>query len=805
MASAQAELKVPLQPLVRQRLVQRILRATQFRLTMLVAGAGFGKSTALRDFLHVHPLEHVRFNVKPDNRSLISFVRGFANAVSASNPHLRLSLAGALEAAKQSSEPEKALADWLLAHLKSAPTTIVIDDLHYVNVDEDVSSVSSLLKVLVDQTRGEKRWIIASRSNMDLPVDTWCDMGAMDAPIDEKDLRFTIEEARQIAAFQNAGLSDEEVVDLVSVTDGWPAAFTLGLSAPERISEIRRQAAHTPGAIYRYLAGRLLEKAKPRMKQFVLETSVFPSLDSQLLENSHWKDHAELLAQLGAQGGIISSTSEGVPQYPELLRDFLENELKRTGDDAFTQAMRYAAQALEESGQIAEALRYYTRITDSENVGRLLEHNGFDLIESGNADVVQASMTVTRDEEHGAMVSALRGFFEFQLDRFDTSDAWFRLGIARSNDVSAKAEITFRYCSALMHRRQTTECIELLEPYVDCSDIKPELQASIYSTLGMAYVLMQRFSEARSLTDRALDLLKITDSKVLNAQIYQSASGVALFTGDVTEARRMAPIAHATALDAGLYDVAARALSILYNIASDIDDDPIKSLQILTQIAQCALNSGNVKIRLYALTGAFLIEAERGNAEAAIALSTAINTYHVSYSDVSTSESLLPGQALIMAGNGQFTEAYGLLAPSADRQVTVDRQAMRWSEIALYAAASSLKREAKFALRFAEKHLSEQLHFDVRSLQIALNVVLALMLVDKEDLAVKLLQQTGREVVSHSVRLRCQYGAVKSILANRQGSANHGDVISGLRAMRANNLGGLALVYESLPMRSGAP
>ncbi len=801
MAFAQTELKVPVQSILRQRLVQRILRATQFRLTMLVAGAGFGKSIAVRDFLQTHPLEHVRFNVKPDNRSLISFVRGLANAISATNPHLRLSLAGALEAAKQSTDPAKALADWLLAHLESAPTTIVIDDLHYVSIDAEVSSVSTLLRILVDQTRGKKRWIISTRSNMELPVSAWSESGAMDAPVDENDLRFTVDDARAVARLTNARLGDDEIAELLNLTDGWPAAFMLGLSTPERTSALRERTAPTHGYIYRYLAQSVLENVKPRIKKFLLETSVFPSLDGRLLENSNWKDHAAILTELGHQGGVISLTSEGAPQYPELLREFLQEELRKSGDHAYINAMRHAAQALERSGSVAQALDYHTEISSSNDVARLLQDYGFNLIESGNADTVQKSMPIAeKANEQSAAVCALRGFFEFQGGRFDTSDAWFLLGITRADTLTEKAEVTVRYCSALMHRRQTAECIELLEPYIDASDINVDLKASIYSTLGMAYVLAQRFPEARSLMARALDLLSLTDSKVLHAQIYQSASGAALFAGDVAEARRMAPMAHAAALDAGLYDVAARALSILYNIASDIDDDPNQSLEILTQIAQCALNSSNVKIRLYALTGAFLIEVERGNTEGAVALSKAINSYHVSYSDVSTSESLLPGQALMMAGNGHFAEAFRLLAPSAEHQVTEDRRAMRWSEIALYAAAASLELEANSAVRFPMEYLQGERTFNLRGVQIALNLVLSLTLLNRVDDASELLAGIGAQIANHSLRLRCLYGCVKSVFENWRGTPNHAEVISGLRALRANNLGGVALVFESLPM-----
>ena len=55
------------------------------------------------------------------------------------------------------------------------------------------------------------------------------------------------------------------------------------------------------------------------------------------------------------------------------------------------------------------------------------------------------------------------------------------------------------------------------------------------------------------------------------------------------------------------------------------------------------------------------------------------------------SESLLPAQAFRAAWNGRFEHAHSLLAPSAEKQFDHDRRAMRWAEVAAYAAAAGLR------------------------------------------------------------------------------------------------------------------
>lgn len=62
-------------------------------------------------------------------------------------------------------------------------------------------------------------------------------------------------------------------------------------------------------------------------------------------------------------------------------------------------------------------------------------------------------------------------------------------------------------------------------------------------------------------------------------------------------------------------------------------------------------------------------------------------------------ESVLSAEALRAACDGRFDDAYGLLAPSADALVEESRNAYRWAEIAVYAAAAGKRSESDRAIR----------------------------------------------------------------------------------------------------------
>src|ERR1700690_882017 len=102
--------------LVRARLIKRLEAATQFPITMLIAPAGYGKSVLLRQYFDAAKMPIVRFTLRAEHGELLGFLRGFAEALAASAPHAKTSLAGAYERNQTSRRRAPNLAHWMHAH-----------------------------------------------------------------------------------------------------------------------------------------------------------------------------------------------------------------------------------------------------------------------------------------------------------------------------------------------------------------------------------------------------------------------------------------------------------------------------------------------------------------------------------------------------------------------------------------------------------------------------------------------------------------------------------------------------------------
>jgi hypothetical protein len=297
----------------------------------------------------------------------------------------------------------------------------------------------------------------------------------------------------------------------------------------------------------------------------------------------------------------------------------------------------------------------------------------------------------------------------------------------------------------------------------------------------------------------AVALLDINSSKQLQAKIHHHAAWVSLFTGQINTAMSSASLAVQLAIECDMYEVAARAYSVLYNVSYDVEDNPKTSLELLDRILDCGLKAGSASMRLFALLGTIDLRAEIGDAESLAAIEQMIDAHGIDYSDRTTSETLLPAEALTLAGRGRFAKAYRLIFPTGERQVTPDRRALRFSEIAFYAAAAGLAEEAEVALLEVKARLKECEQSARRTIRTQLNRALATRLLGRTGEARAILEYVARFTGMMSPRLRALNDCVSAIFRHWDGIDNYNEIYETLRALRLADFGGVAAAIAALP------
>ncbi len=358
------------------------------------------------------------------------------------------------------------------------------------------------------------------------------------------------------------------------------------------------------------------------------------------------------------------------------------------------------AEALERLGRWSDALALRVRAGDPVAVAAALERRGFLALDQGGVELVREALALLPDDAaaSGPTGLAIKAAIASLDERFDLAEAWFRIAID-AVDGDRRNEIVIRYALDLV-RRGRTDAAELLEAELARPGLTEANAAALWGLLGTAYVGAHRLPDALAASEKALARVGGVEDDAVRARLFHQAAYVALNHGAYAAAREHALRALADAERTELHDLAARALSVLHNVAMLADDDAAAARGYLVRLAEAARRASSATLRLYATLNLIELAADAGDAAALERLDAELRELQVLLTPM-VSESLLPAQALRAAWDGRFEHAYALLAPSAAKQFDDDRRALRHAECAVYAAAAGMRGESVAAARAA--------------------------------------------------------------------------------------------------------
>ena len=510
-------------PILRPRVLERISSAAAQRIVLIVAAAGYGKSVALRQYLSTLRDPFVRYDVRPEHANLLGFVRGFADAVLGIAPDARPTVSRAYNESRTSSTPGLDLAMWMHAHIKTFTGVIAIDDLHLAEHAE----ISKFLVSLIERTRGRARWIIASRSSLDLPVGSWLAYGDMDLNIDDHDLRFTVEEARQAAKVSRVGVRDGELEELLHMTQGWATALSFALRTSTRSIDLRNISASTREMVYRYLAEQVYSILDEDERELLRFIAYLPDVHVHVLRHAGYSKARALVEGLRERVAFIYADTADVYRCHDLFRDFLQHEVQLQGDAAVNAIQCRVGRALESAKRLPAALSAFTAAGATEQVLRLLEMCGFDLMEHAHGDIVQDALEALPQHVRSAnpTVLALRALSASNSGRLDRAEALFGRALRHCVDNSLKARIAVSL--GLLRINQGRDAVPLLQSSMD-DTVPPDIHVEILALTAAAYAYTRRSREAARALEETEKCLDNVESDEVRARILQHMGAAAL-------------------------------------------------------------------------------------------------------------------------------------------------------------------------------------------------------------------------------------------------------------------------------------
>ncbi len=209
----------------RRELLERLERGRKKPMTLVVAPAGYGKSTLVSDWLTHSDQAHLWWSLDPHDNDMRQFLESWVAASGELFAGLTRYLPGLIKVANL--PPVSILAGALIAELEEIPQdlTIVLDNMHLINEKAILDLLSQVLKNPIET----KHLVLINRHDPFLPIPA-LRSGHLVNEIRTEDLKFT---AQDIKAFLEKALAKD--IDLETAanweerTEGWVSGLQLAI------------------------------------------------------------------------------------------------------------------------------------------------------------------------------------------------------------------------------------------------------------------------------------------------------------------------------------------------------------------------------------------------------------------------------------------------------------------------------------------------------------------------------------------------------------------------------------------------
>ena len=458
-----AKLLPPADPagtLARPALETRLLEGTERRLTIVVGGAGFGKSTLAARIAAARPTAW--YTLDPADRHMGSLAAGVTAALRVPLPSIPEDLSDAVESSIEPTDDAAVVAQASAAAALVTDTlqvaldgdlVLVLDDLHVL---AGANGSLRFVEALVRLAPPELHVLVTSRSEVPFAIERLRGQGQV-LDLGGPALAFSADEIHELLHAllgddrEHADLHDVAAERIHVATGGWPAAVRLALEAYRTAPGGDREAVldrlqRPEGPIFAYLAEEVVANASDDTRALVRSAVHFDRFSAPLLTAIGVPNPAPTLEELSKRA-LFLQPLPGEPGWfalHGLIREYTLARLPLTA--AEIRALHHAAASwFEGDGRFEAALASFVEANDPEALARFLgEHGGALVLRGATRQVADAVATVPIALRDGRIERALgeaclaRGEWREALaafaraagpdGRLDAATAW-RMGV----------------------------------------------------------------------------------------------------------------------------------------------------------------------------------------------------------------------------------------------------------------------------------------------------------------------------------------------------------------------------------------
>jgi LuxR family maltose regulon positive regulatory protein len=544
------KVRIPPQPqhvVRRARLLDALDREVpQHKVTLVSAPAGYGKTTLLSQWARESNFPVAWLSIDPEDNDVERFFRYLLAAweeaqLGVTEAQVGVLLGGMMPDMQAVLQEFANAASRVHGHIAFA-----LDDYHLIE-DE---AIHRAMAFLIDHLPPGAHFVLASRAEPPIPLARYRARREV-AELHVDDLQFQADETEDLLnEAMGLDVTRDDVAALQERLEGWAAglqmvALTLrrGLTSADRLSVSGRHR-----FIADYLSENVVADLPPRMRRFLLRTSILDRLSGPLCDTVSGEDGSqEVLEALERENLFLVPLDDSREwfRYHLLFADYLRGELRRRYPDEVPELHRRAAQWYLAQDLPDQALHHAVEADDAHLGVEIFDKYSNVKLNGGELGVVKRWIELVPGQwfiDYPQIGLARAGLFAFTGAFDDCVRTVNEVEQRLSPPKNVEARVQLAKVSAV---RCAIACIQndvaRAESYANLAlhDLKGDddpYMHLVYGALGDAYRRSGRWDQARQIYLKLLDLPYGPASPLHSVHVFGAMADLELLRGRVRDA-----------------------------------------------------------------------------------------------------------------------------------------------------------------------------------------------------------------------------------------------------------------------------
>lgn len=605
----------------RPRLLETLHGLLEYKLNLVTAPAGYGKTSLLINFAHTANMPVCWYTVDRRDQELKTFLEHFFASVSTAFPKYA-PLARSLLDAPNGLDIDSVVTVIIneLCQLTHDHFIVILDDFHHVAENGPILEfVSEFVKRVYENCH----LFIASRRKLSLP-DLPVLMGhSLVSGINLDDLAFTSREIKDLALRNyHVVISDDVADSLAAETEGWITGLLLSSPVlhPDMINQNR--ALRATGMNLADYWAHYLEEQPAKLQDFLLYTSLLDEFDARLCEQvlettiyPQGTDWQALIQEVIQSNLFIQVIEPGGPwlRYHSLFKEYLVSRLEQNYPGARAIILKRVVEVYVEHGDWERAYDACKSLESLDATLDIIEKAGPDMIAHGRYGILERWLEPIPETTllHKPCLISLKGIVAVMAGKTDQAIGFLTQAEILLRDAKATRQLarTLIRRSAAYHfqgcfqeaLKDAQEALDLVDEIGEEDNELISIQANALKARAVSLHHLGGSIRAIQDAERALELYNILGDYPNIATLYLEIGPIYRSIGNIEAAQRAYKNAEAYwRKERNLYRLAdlLNNLGVFYHHTGDFE----KSALALDDAVRYARQVGFRKLEAYGLT-----------------------------------------------------------------------------------------------------------------------------------------------------------------------------------------------------------